>query len=548
MTVPSELRPLPRSERFAELELAPFDVLVVGGGINGAVTAAALAARGARVALIDRGDFAGQTSMHSSNLAWGGIKYLESYEFGLVRKLCLARNALMRAYPSAIREVRFLTTVPRGFRFPRWVVYLGAWLYWLIGGFFTQKPRLVSRAALAQEQPLVNVEKSGGGFEYSDAHIVDGDARFVLRFVLRAVEHGATVLNYVAARGSTRKDGLWHTEVLDVRPGNSVQLRATVQARVLINACGPFADGFNELCAIRTSHHHVLSKGVHLIVRRLTQGEGVLAFFATDGRLFFVIPLGNRSCIGTTDTRTSEPSPAVTEQDRTFILDNANALLQLPEPLTPKDIISERCGVRPLARAATANTPAAVEWTALSRKHVLEVNSQQAHVSIFGGKLTDCINVGEEIAREVAALGIALRPPLPWYGEGPAEERARFLKAADVAHVAEATALRLWRCHGTRGHALLRLIDQFPALLAPLFPDSDVLRAEAVYAGRYELVETTEDFLRRRTQLAQVLRPEAWSAGPWLEDTRGLLFGTAPLTTASSGAPSEFPGCDVTWR
>src|SRR5690606_3709311 len=135
--------------------------------------------------------------------AWGGIKYMESFEFGLVRKLCLARNALMQAYPNAVRETRFLTTVPRNFRFPRWVLYVGAWLYWLIGGRFTQTPRLLSKAELAKEQPQLDVDKSVGGFEYSDAHLVDSDARFVYGFVRSAIESGALVMNYAEATESS---------------------------------------------------------------------------------------------------------------------------------------------------------------------------------------------------------------------------------------------------------------------------------------------------------------------------------------------------------
>jgi len=103
-------------------------VLIVGGGINGAVSAAALAGKGAQVALIDRGDFAGLTSMNSSNLAWGGIKYMETGDFALVRKLCVSRNHLMRSYPSTVQEIRFFTTVTRRFRYPPWYLLMGAWL------------------------------------------------------------------------------------------------------------------------------------------------------------------------------------------------------------------------------------------------------------------------------------------------------------------------------------------------------------------------------------------------------------------------------------
>ena len=146
-----------REQNIVCLEQQSLDVLIVGGGINGAVSAAALTARGARIGLIDRRDFAGVTSSQSSNLVWGGIKYMESYEFGLVNDLCKSRNELLRSFPSTVKEIRFLTTVPKGFRFhPRFMI-LGTWLYWLFGRGMTRIPRLLSPSSVKNREPLVNV-------------------------------------------------------------------------------------------------------------------------------------------------------------------------------------------------------------------------------------------------------------------------------------------------------------------------------------------------------------------------------------------------------
>src|SRR3989449_10859768 len=174
MTQPA---PSLRDTNVEKLGSSRFDVLVLGGGINGAVSAAALAARGARVALIDRGDFASVTSQQSSNLAGGGIKYMEPWEFGLVPKLCRARNRLLHAYPSTVQEIRFFTSVARGFRHNRFKLWLGAWLYWIIGAFFTRPPRLLSARDIAFEEPIVETAGLRGGFEYSDAYLHDNDAR-----------------------------------------------------------------------------------------------------------------------------------------------------------------------------------------------------------------------------------------------------------------------------------------------------------------------------------------------------------------------------------
>ncbi|MDX1497890.1 MAG: FAD-dependent oxidoreductase, partial [Salinisphaeraceae bacterium] len=164
-----------RESNIDKLRKQSFDVLIIGGGINGAVSAAALAARGVKVGLIDRGDFAGGTSQHSSNLAWGGIKYMETHEYFLVRALCMSRNRLIRSYPSTVQEIRFFTTIEKGFRWHPWILYAGTWLYWLIGNGFTRMPRLFFRRDIDRDEPVVRTDNTLGGFEYSDAYLYDND-------------------------------------------------------------------------------------------------------------------------------------------------------------------------------------------------------------------------------------------------------------------------------------------------------------------------------------------------------------------------------------
>src|SRR5580692_11645489 len=195
-----------RETNLAKLAEETFDVCVVGGGINGAVSAASLAARGVRVALVDRGDFAGETSQESSNLAWGGIKYMETFELGLVRKLCLARNRLIVAYPSTVRAIGFFVTHPKTFRRSRLLVWLGTWLYWLLGSCFMEMPRLLSTRRIQAEEPIIDTAGADGGIEYFDAHLHDNDARFVWNFVRSALNWGAIAANYVEIL-SGRKEG-----------------------------------------------------------------------------------------------------------------------------------------------------------------------------------------------------------------------------------------------------------------------------------------------------------------------------------------------------
>ncbi len=517
-----------RATNLDKLAMAPFDVLVLGGGINGAVSAAALAARGAKVALIDRGDFASSTSQESSNLAWGGIKYLETLEFGLVRKLCRSRNALIASHPSTVEEIRFFTLRPPRFRHGLWKLVAGAWLYWLMGSFFTKRPRLLSPRTIAEEEPIVSLDATEGGLEYSDAFLHDNDARFVWSFVRAALDHGCVAANYVESTGARREsDGTWTCDARDVLTGRSFPIRA----RVLVNACGPFADRHNAASRVSTKARHVFSKGIHLIVDRLTPSRRVLTFFADDGRMFFVIPMGPRSVIGTTDTRVEQPETRVTPEDRRFVLDNINKRLRLPRPLTEADVIAERCGVRPLAVTGGASTS---DWIQLSRKHVVEVDRERAHVTIFGGKLTDCVNVGEEVAAHVERLGVRLpHRGHPWHGEPPAEVQRAFFHQAELLGLdaltsprsSEPLSTRLWRRYGTQAFELLESIRRDPRMADVLIEGAEYIRAEIELTARSEMVTKLDDFLRRRSKIALVTRRDDIRRAPGLVEACRVFFG-----------------------
>ena len=518
-----------RESNLSKLETRVFDVLIVGGGINGAVSASALSAQGASVALIDRGDFAGFTSQQSSNLVWGGIKYLEGGELGLVVKLCGSRNRLIEAYPSSVREVRFFASIEQGFRRWRITLFLGALLYWAIGRFFTRPPRLLSRTDIAREEPAVQV-LGPGGIEYSDAYLVDNDARFVFNFVRSALDHGAIAVNYLNALGSMRNaDGLWVTRVRDEESGEEW----TVRSRVLINAAGPYVDKNNEATREATRHRHVFSKGVHLVVDRITPHNRVLTFFADDGRLFFVIPLGPKSCIGTTDTPVTELPARVTPEDRSFILENVNKRLNLKRPLTEKDIIAERCGVRPLVQDQEAAGQTG-DWLQLSRKHAVEINTQGKHISIFGGKLTDCLNVGREIAEAVHALGVELPyRGRRWYGEPDDSIRDEFffqaklmgLDAMTAPESSEPLSTRLWRRYAASALALLDDIRQDPSMAEVMIRGTEYIRCELHHAAQREMITKLEDFLRRRSKIALIARPEQIRNAPGLVEACQILFG-----------------------
>ncbi|MFC2990680.1 glycerol-3-phosphate dehydrogenase/oxidase [Halomonas tibetensis] len=517
-----------RQNNLRKLPQRCFDVLVVGGGINGASAAAAMSGKGARVALIDKGDFAGSTSMHSSNLVWGGIKYMESGDFALVRKLCRSRNHLIKSYPSSVQEIRFLTTINKGFRHHPLVPWAGTWLYWLMGSFFTQRPHYLKPSTLHDREPIIDVGSAVGGFEYSDAYLHDNDARFVFNFVRAALDFGTVAANYVEYLASRREQGVWITRARDVMTGDTFEIRS----KVLINAAGPWVDQLNQLAGQSTQHHHVFSKGIHLIVPQLTDSRRVLAFFADDGRLFFVIPMGPRTCIGTTDTRVETPEVGATEEDIRFVLDNINKRLALSKPLAESDIIATRCGVRPLAVKPSSGGER--DFLNLSRKHAIDLDSQQAHLSIFGGKLTDCLNVGEEVVEAVRGLGIELPyPEQRWYGEPDASVRDAFmhqarlmdLDAMTVEHASEPLSQRLWRRYGSQALEMLEAIRQDERQAEVLIEGTEYLRVELEQARRREMVTRLEDFLRRRSKVSLVVSEASIRRSPGLREACDILFG-----------------------
>ena len=533
-----------RDRHLHRLRNEHFDTLVVGGGINGAVAAASHAGRGASVALIDRGDFASFTSQASSNLVWGGFKYLENYELWLVFKLCRSRNRLMRAYPANIRQIGFYGALDDTAPYTPWFAGLGALGYWIIGQFGTKPPRLLSARKIEREEPVVDTTTVAGGIEYFDGILVDNDARFVFSFVRAAIEAGAAAANYVEFVSAQRVDDRWVATLRDVDRGGEF----TVTATTIVNAAGPFVDELNEQWGVRTDHRIVYSKGIHLVVPRLTTHDHhrVLAFFDDTQRLFYVIPMGRRSVIGTTDTRVDSPFTEVTDDDIEFLLGQINARLDLDEPLTRADIIAERTGVRPLvvptrpkrrwwSRGSSADTDhSTVDWTKLSRKHAVETDRDRRIVTIFGGKLTDCLNVGEEVAAEIESLGVPLEPDLRnWYGEPAPATREEFYRQARLMRLdeyrtkadTEPLTDRLWRRYGRRAFGMLEAIREDPTMAEDIMGSADYLRVELHSAARSEMVTRLEDFMRRRSKIDLVVSDDDIAASEGLYDVAEILFG-----------------------
>ncbi len=306
----------------------------------------------------------------------------------------------------------------------------------------------------------------------------------------------------------------------------------SIRSKVVINAAGPFVDAINNTNSQITAHHHLFSKGVHLIVDKITPNNKVLTFFADDGRLFFVIPMGPKTCIGTTDKQVESPYSHVTDEDRRFVLDNANKLLELDKPLTEADIIAERSGVRPLAIKKDGNGKA--DWVQLSRKHAIDTNIKQKYLSIFGGKLTDCINVGDEVAELVTNLGINLPyENYKWYGEPDDTVKNEFMHRAQLMNLdsltpktsTEVLSKRFWRRYGRNAINMLEKIRETPEKAELLIKNSEYLRVEIEHAAEREMITKLSDFLRRRSKIELVVRKEDILSDPGLQELCHILFG-----------------------
>jgi glycerol-3-phosphate dehydrogenase len=397
---------------------------------------------------------AGLTSQETSNLVWGYVKYVQSRELRLVWSLC---------------------------------------------GCVTPRPRSYGPRRAAELEPLVAVPGLRGVVEYSDARLVDGDARFVWDFVSSALSRGAVAVNYVAVTGAERsRTGRagWRVSLRDVRTGATLE----VSARVVVNAAGPLAPEVGELLGAPSRHRLALSKGVHLVVPRLVTRDRVVAMFDDDSRPFFVIPLGDRSMVGTTDTRVDGEAVgdvAVTAEDREFLLAQVNRRLALERSLTSADVVAERAGA---------------DWLTLSRRHLVDADMARGVVTVLGGKLTDCVNVGEEILGLMPGFGASVRSVNLWYrapGLPDAAERRRPAREAppafghpDDEHGA-AVIDALWRRQGLRAPRVLAARRADPSSAAEILPGTSLSRTELDPMVRSELVVTAEDLFRRRTLLGQ---------------------------------------------
>jgi len=383
-----------RVDQTSVLDGVSFDVLIVGGGINGACLYHHLCQQGYRVLLVEKGDFACGTSQASAMMIWGGLMYLRNAEFLTVRRLCSSRERLVRQMGEWVRAREFrYVPVPGHGRSPRWI-HAALYVYWLLGGCRRAKPRVQTQFG---EQSFLNHGGSPAALSYEEARVEPSDARFVLQWLLGHCDAEHVALNHCAladgAFDPTTRE--WTVELEDALCG--LHLRA--RARWVINAAGVWTDTVNDLFGMVTPWKHVLSKGVWLgLPRHLDHQTALLFETRTGGDVMTLMPWGPIALWGPTETLVDhvEEGFTVTADDVRFLLDEVNR--QLRKAVTPGDIVSLRCGVRPLA-APRSYRVHANSWMELSRRHYVHVDRARPWISLYGGKLTSCVTLATEVSR-----------------------------------------------------------------------------------------------------------------------------------------------------
>jgi glycerol-3-phosphate dehydrogenase len=485
-----------------------FDVVVVGGGITGAGVALDAATRGLSVAVVEARDFASGTSSRSSKLIHGGLRYLEQYNFELVREALTERGLLLeRIAPHLVRPVPFLFPLTHRI-WERGYVGAGVALYDVLSfsmGNTRGVPhhRHLTRGMALRLAPSLRRSSFVGAVQYWDAQV--DDARYVMTVLRTAGAYGAQVASRTQCVGFLREgERVTGLHIRDLETGTDSQVRA----KQVVNATGVWTDDIQELVGGRGQIHVRASKGVHLVVPRDRIHSATGIILRTEKSVLFVIPWGRHWIIGTTDTAwdLDKVHPAASKADIAYVLEHVNAVLNTP--LTPDDVEGVYAGLRPLLSGESEET------SKLSREHVV-AHPVPGLVVIAGGKYTT-YRVMAKDAVDAVAHGLDEKVPESCTdrvtltgGDGfQALWNARH-KLARTSRLHVARIEHLLRRYGTMVDDILRLIADRPDLGKPLSGADDYLRAEIVYAATHEGARHLNDVLTRRTRISI----ETWDRG-----------------------------------
>ncbi|MDR0788253.1 MAG: glycerol-3-phosphate dehydrogenase/oxidase [Gemmatimonadota bacterium] len=497
-----------RAEARRALEEEVFDLLVVGGGITGSGIARDASGRGLKVALVDAGDIGGATSSRSSRLVHGGLRYLETFEFGLVFEALRERRRLLELAPHLVHPLPFLFPVFRGDDPGLPKLAAGMLLYEGLSLFRSPgRQRFLTRGAALEIEPKLRAMGLVGGALYHDAQV--DDARLTLSVARGAHESGAVLISHAGVKCFDRGPDQVTTVTIEDRL-NTGTFRT--RARLVLNAAGPWSDRVRQLADPSATPRLRTTKGVHLLFDRERIGNRNAIIFRSviDDRVMFVLPWGRFTYVGTTDTEfDGDPADVVADaSDIRYLLDSANHIY--PDArLTAEDIVSSWAGVRPLL-APAEESGASVDET--SREHAIW-RDPSGLLNVAGGKLTTFREMAAEAASVAAGIlkgeyGISSGDfhtefaPIPGAPElGVPRLLADLDEAAKDLGLPEDTLKHLIGRYGKNASALIALIRSEPSLGDPILPELDYLMAESVYAVQSEWALTLEDVMRRRLQL-----------------------------------------------
>ncbi len=480
---------------------AVYDILVVGGGINGAGIARDAAGRGYKVLLVEQNDLASATSSASTKLVHGGLRYLEYYEFRLVREALTERETLLRAAPHIIWPLRFVLPHHKGLR-PRWMLRAGLFLYDHLGGReILRGAESIRLAGDPRGAPLK--PEFEHGFEYSDCWVED--SRLVVLNAVDARERGAEILTRTRAKAVYVEDGLWRAEI----EGEDGARR--IAARAFVNAAGPWVD--NVLRAVLRRNEPPkfklrLVKGSHIIVEKQFEGEHAYIFQNADKRVIFAIPYEQDfTLIGTTDLPYDGDPAAVAIEESEIDYLCAAASEYLAKPVARSAVRRTYSGVRPLHDEGGAENASAV-----TRDYAFDLSGEPPILSVYGGKITTYRRLSEHALEKLTPLlgerggPWTANAPLPG-GDMPNADFDGFLEGLGSAYswAPPKTMKRLARAYGTRVH---RLLDGARSMadLGESF-GAGVTQSEIAYLKREEFARTSDDILWRRSKLALHLTP-----------------------------------------
>ena len=490
-------------------EQAMFDVFIIGGGINGCGIARDAVGRGYKVALAEMKDFASGTSSAATKLIHGGLRYLEHYEFRLVREALMEREVLWAMAPHIIWPMRFVLPFHKGGIRPAWLIRLGLFLYDHLGG---RKLLPATRTLDMRRDPAGKPLKPlfTKAFEYSDGWV--DDARMVVLNARDAADRGATIMPRTKVIGAHRDADGWTIEVMDT----TTAAKSTCRARMLVNAAGPWVDNVLSQAFGKNQVHNVrLVQGSHIVVRKKFDDPRAYFFQNPDNRIIFAIPYENDfTLIGTTDQdyKGDPRDVQITDAEVDYLCNAASEYFA--EPVTAKDIVWTYSGVRPLFDdGATAAQEA-------TRDYVLKLEGEGTGatlLNIFGGKLTTYRRLAEHALEKIGqVLGEKGRSwtaesRLPG-GDFPAtgyEEEVRRLQAA-YPFLSSGLARRLVRLYGTKAHEMLAGKTSVNDL-GPLF-GADLHAFEVDWLMAREWARTAEDVLWRRTKRGLHFKAEETAA------------------------------------